>query len=69
MLGQELRDFAITLLDDDHGINSEAWDALNHMLYDNGDIDIIATVQVVEGRYLLPSATVAHLRSVLSDFQ
>lgn len=59
--GQALRNFAIALLDDEHGINSEAWDSLRDMLDDNEDNDILDAVKSTEGRYYLPSESVAAL--------
>lgn len=51
---QATRNFAIELLDDEHGINSSAWDTLADMLDDNGDSDIIDAVKSTEGRWYLP---------------
>lgn len=59
--GQALRNFAIALLDDEHGINSEAWDSLRDMLDDNEDNDILDAVKCTEGRYYLPLEIIATL--------
>ncbi len=60
MKNKSLRMLALDLLDDEHGVNSSAWDRLRDMLYFNGDQDIIDSVKATEGRYYLePSAAIA----------
>jgi hypothetical protein len=51
-----MRELAIALLDDEHGISEHAWDVLQ-MLLEAGDddfSDIINNVKAVQGRWILP---------------
>ena len=48
-----LRNLAMELLDDEHGITQEAWEILFQMLERNGDQDIIDAVTGSEGRVYL----------------
>ena len=52
--GQALRNFALALLDDEHGINKEAFDSLSDMLSDDDQDDIVDAVKASEGRFYLP---------------
>ena len=62
MFGQALRNFAIDLLDDDHGINRTAWETLSDMLYDADENDIVDAVSAQDGRFYLPEDVVDSLR-------
>jgi hypothetical protein len=48
-----IRNLAIKLLDDGHGINSEAWGALQELLHISGCDDVIEAVDSIDGRYYL----------------
>ena len=48
------RQFAIDLLDDEHGINKQAFEFLADLLADTGNGDIVEAVESAEGRYYLP---------------
>ena len=64
MLGnQALRNFALALLDDEHGINGEAWDSLSDMLIDDEQEDIVDATKATEGRYFLPEDVANELRA------
>ena len=49
-----MRKLAIALLDDDDGINSDAWDILRLILIGEGHDDIIDAVKAQDGRFYLP---------------
>lgn len=51
---QALREFAITVLDDENGINESAYQKLSEALRHNGCEDIDNMVKTAEGRYYLP---------------
>jgi hypothetical protein len=65
MSGQALRNFALALLDDEQGINSEAWDTLRDLLYDDEQNDIVEAVQSQDGRFYLPGSAVGELRQIV----
>jgi hypothetical protein len=67
MLGQAFRNFAIDLLDDEHGINSQAWKTLAEMLEDNGHDDIVNLVHAIDGRFYLDHAAAAILREATPE--
>ena len=48
------RQFAIDLLNDEHGINKQAFEFLADLLEDTGNGDIVESVESSEGRYYLP---------------
>lgn len=52
MLNDTLRELAIRLLDDPHGISDVAWDLLSQMLVDSEDIFL--AIRKAEGRVFLP---------------
>jgi hypothetical protein len=62
--GQALRNFAFALLDDEYGINGEAWESLHQMLEDDDQEDIIDAVKATEGRYYLTAETANKLRPI-----
>lgn len=50
-----MRSLALALLDDDQGINLQAWKILRDILEDEGDTDIIEAVKIQDDRVYLPS--------------
>jgi hypothetical protein len=55
-------------LDDEHGINSQAWNTLADILYDYDCQDIVDAVKATEGRYYLTSDAANTLRErILTD--
>lgn len=61
-MNMALRNFALALLDDEHGINREAFDSLADMLYDDEQEDITDAVEACEGRFYLNSEKANELR-------
>jgi hypothetical protein len=53
MTEQSIRELSILLLDDENGINKEAYDKLHTALMDNGCEDIIAEVEAADGRFFI----------------
>lgn len=56
-----MRDFAIALLDDEHGIRMAAWKFLRDVLieeggHEGGNDDILDAVKCTEGRVYLPES-------------
>ena len=50
-----MRQLAIALLNDEHGINNDAWVMLSAALEDEGgNEDILTAVKSTEGRWYLP---------------
>ena len=49
----KLRELALELLDDEHGISTDAWAVLQPMLVENGDQDILDAIDGCEGRVYL----------------
>lgn len=50
-----MRQLAIALLDDEYGINAEAWRMLSAALEDEGgNDDILCAVRSADGRFYLP---------------
>ena len=64
MEDQTLRNLAIDLLDDEHGINSQAWKILADMLYDTDAIDILDAVEATDGRYYIKTKVARQMRQV-----
>ena len=48
-----VREFTIRLLDDDEGINEQAWELLQQILHENGEDDIVDWVDSADGRFYL----------------
>ena len=67
MSGQELRNFALDLLDDEQGINSKAWDTLSFLLYRDSQTDIYDAVKAQDDRWYLPSDVARTLRQTLAN--
>lgn len=53
-----MRELAITLLNDDHGINVNAWHILRDLLIEEGHEDIVDAVKATEGRFYLTETAV-----------
>lgn len=66
-MNMALRNFALALLDDEHGINKEAFDCLSDMLYDDEQEDVIDAVDATEGRFYLTEENANMLRQVQND--
>ena len=49
-----MRELAIALLNDEHGINNTAWKIISDFLYELGSHDILDAVKCTEERYYLP---------------
>jgi len=47
---KKLRKFALMVLDDEHGIRKDAFDALSEVLWETGNGDIINAVDVTDNR-------------------
>ena len=56
-MNKELRDFTLTLLDDDHGITEDAWYRLCDFLQATGEFELLgelsAQIDSCDGRYFL----------------
>ena len=61
------RNLALLLLDDEPGINRQAWKLLADLLEDNGDDDIVAAAQEKDGRYCLAHEEAMKLAAVVKD--
>ena len=61
------RNLALLLLDDEHGVNKQAWKLLADLLADNGDDDIVDAVQEKDGRYCLAHEEALKLAAVVKD--
>lgn len=48
-----IRETAIAILDDDYGVNGDAWVCLYSLLRANGDFDVINRVDATDGRFYL----------------
>lgn len=59
---KQLRDFALDLLDDSHGISANAFDRLNPLLEDSGNQDVVNSVVVTKDRAFLEEDAAAILR-------
>lgn len=57
-----LRNFALDLLDDEYGINKQAFNSLADMLYDDDQEDITNAVDATEGRFYIPTEKANELR-------
>ena len=66
MLDQEMdsdvRDLALALLDDENGINEQAFVILSNILSDTGNRDIVNLVKATEGRFYLPEGVAETLK-------
>ena len=51
-----MRALALALLDDEYGINADAWELLEQALEADNDYDIIKAVKVQDGRWYLPES-------------
>lgn len=69
----KLRDFVLSVLDDDHGISEQAWQSLQELLQGCGEFYLIgelaAQVEACDGRYYLKDGAriVSHTICVLDD--
>lgn len=61
---QEIRDLALALLDDAHGISANAFDLINPLLEDSGNTDIVNAVQIAKDRAFLDEDAADSLRLV-----
>ena len=56
-MNQELRNFVLTLLDDDNGISEPAWQMLHDLLQGSGEFEfageLARTVDAGAGRYFI----------------
>ena len=56
-MNQELRNFVLAVLDDDHGISETAWDQLQELLQGQGEMELIgellAQVDACDGRFFI----------------
>lgn len=66
-MSQALRNLALAILDDEHGINSQAWETLADMLDDDGQSDIVEAVRATEGRFYLTKEASATLATRIAD--
>ncbi len=59
MLSKELRDFTLTLLDDDNGISEDAWYRLCDLLQASGEFELLgelsAQIDSCDSRYFISS--------------
>ena len=63
-MSQAFRNLALDLLDDEHGVNKQAWKTLADMLDDEGCSDIVEAIAAKGGRFRLASETADALRAV-----
>jgi len=60
-MNQQLRNFVLAVLDDDHGISETAWQALHDVLQGSGEFEfageLACTVDACDGRYYLDAPT------------
>lgn len=52
-----MRELALALLDDDHGINATAWSMLRDLLIDDEQNDIIDAIKCQDNRVYIPENT------------
>ena len=56
-MNQELRNFVLTLLDDDSGISESSWQGLHDLLQASGEFEfageLAALVDACDGRYFI----------------
>ena len=56
-MNQDLRNFVLSVLDDDYGISEMAWDTLHDLLQGLGELELATemarTVRATDGRYYL----------------
>ena len=57
IMNQELRNFVLTVLDDDSGISEASWQALHDLLHGQGEMEfigeIMAQIDACDGRYFI----------------
>ena len=53
---KQLKQLALALLNDDHGITEQAYRILEALLNENGLTDITRRVEATDGRFYLPRA-------------
>lgn len=64
-MNQHLRNLALNILDDDHGISENAWGHLSEMLASDEQIDIAEHIDATEGRFYLKATAAEFLRNNL----
>ena len=64
MNNKNIRLLAILLLDDEQGINSEAYEALASMLHETGNQDILDVVECKGGRYWIGEDDAQDLKGI-----
>ena len=56
-MSQDLRNFVLSVLDDDHGINEAAWEMLHDLLQGSGELELATEltrlVRATDGRYYI----------------
>ncbi len=56
-MGDQLRQFVLTVLDDDEGISTEAWDKLNDLLHSSSEFELLGElaklVRSTDGRFYI----------------
>lgn len=64
------REFGLNLLDDEHGVNSQAWKVLVDLLDEDDDGDVVDAVELIDGRYRIPEGKAKALwEKDLSDIE
>ncbi len=66
-MNMAVRNLALDLLDDEHGINRQAYKSLADWLDDEGCSDIVDAVDACEGRYYIAAETAQELRQVTPE--
>lgn len=62
VMNMAVRNLALDLLDDEHGVSGKAWKNMIDWLDDEGCSDIIDAVDACEGRFYLTEENAAMLR-------
>jgi len=62
-----IRNLALSLLDDQHGINKEAYDQLEHILNESGEQDILDNVKSNHNRYWIEEYDAEQLKSISAE--
>ena len=56
-MNEQLRNFVLAVLDDDHGISAVAWHELGHLLVETGELQLLAElsaqVDACDGRFFI----------------
>jgi len=56
-MNEQLRNFVLAVLDDDHGISAVAWHELGHLLVETGELELLAElsaqVDACDGRFFI----------------